>query len=444
MNPTTLLSGLGAAITADPATGSASSAGRDASSGSGDLFLALVAGLLQGGTQGTRAPPPLRLRPTPPDEAPRRPSASPAPVSPSSRRPNRCRRPPRRPTPPPTSRWRPGSTSPRCRSPSGCPRSSPRRQRASRASRASTVRRRPSRRPTLRRPRRPTRSRPAGGSGQASADAGRSGDPDPNAATTPAAPTAADTPTGQPAGAATSQRTEARADPTPAPAPVSSVPGAATVAPTTAAAAAPTSSADVHRVTGQVFPEVLRASANADTGTSRVTVKLNPESLGEVRIVLTQRRGGLEVSLAAAHRRATRAHRRGVRAAPPARVRRQGRLADPDPRPPDRPAPADGCPERTRGAHRCLDRPGRRGLVGRRTPWRRPGTGPGALPAPPRKHQRHGWHLQRDPRIATDHDDESGPSRPRPEHVRSGHVRQCNRGCHEQRAVPAPRDDLRE
>jgi hypothetical protein len=77
------------------------------------------------------------------------------------------------------------------------------------------------------------------------------------------------------------------------------VPGAATVAPTTAAAAATTSSADVHRVTGQVFPEVLRASANADTGTSRVTVRLNPESLGEVRIVLTQRRGGLEVSLAA-------------------------------------------------------------------------------------------------------------------------------------------------
>jgi hypothetical protein len=77
------------------------------------------------------------------------------------------------------------------------------------------------------------------------------------------------------------------------------VPGAATVAPTTAAAAATTSSVNVHRVTGQVFPEVLRASANADTGTSRVTVRLNPESLGEVRIVLTQRRGGLEVSLAA-------------------------------------------------------------------------------------------------------------------------------------------------
>ena len=43
---------------------------------------------------------------------------------------------------------------------------------------------------------------------------------------------------------------------------------------------------------------MLRATSNADTGTSRVTVKLNPESLGEVRVVLTQRGGELEVTLA--------------------------------------------------------------------------------------------------------------------------------------------------
>ena len=46
-----------------------------------------------------------------------------------------------------------------------------------------------------------------------------------------------------------------------------------------------------------MFPEVLRVSGNA-VGTQRVTVKLNPESLGEVRVVLTSRRGGLEVTLA--------------------------------------------------------------------------------------------------------------------------------------------------
>ena len=51
MNPTTLLSGLGAAITADPTLGGASTTGRD-SSGGGNLFLALVAGLLQGDSQG--------------------------------------------------------------------------------------------------------------------------------------------------------------------------------------------------------------------------------------------------------------------------------------------------------------------------------------------------------------------------------------------------------
>jgi hypothetical protein len=65
------------------------------------------------------------------------------------------------------------------------------------------------------------------------------------------------------------------------------------------AAAAPASSTDLPRVADQVFPEVLRATTNAEAGTSRVTIKLNPESLGEVRVVLTQRGGELEVSIAA-------------------------------------------------------------------------------------------------------------------------------------------------
>lgn len=51
------------------------------------------------------------------------------------------------------------------------------------------------------------------------------------------------------------------------------------------------------RVTEQVFPEVVRV-AGAEGGPQRVTVKLNPEALGEVRVVLTHRRGELEVSLA--------------------------------------------------------------------------------------------------------------------------------------------------
>lgn len=79
---------------------------------------------------------------------------------------------------------------------------------------------------------------------------------------------------------------------TPSVAPVS---GVAPVA--TANTVAPTPS-DTHRVSQQVFPEVVRVATNPD-GPQRVTLKLNPEALGEVRVVLTSRRGGLEVSLAA-------------------------------------------------------------------------------------------------------------------------------------------------
>jgi hypothetical protein len=78
--------------------------------------------------------------------------------------------------------------------------------------------------------------------------------------------------------------------------PTSPAPVAAASAPS-AAAAAPSAPADTHRVAQQVFPEVVRVVANPD-GPRRVTLRLNPESLGEVRVVLTSRRGELEVSLA--------------------------------------------------------------------------------------------------------------------------------------------------
>ena len=150
---------------------------------------------------------------------------------------------------------------------------------------------------------------------------------------------------------------------------------------------------------------MLRASANAENGTSRVTVKLNPESLGEVRVVLTQRRGELEVSLAGG----TDARRALTEGAPELRRLLESvgrdRLADPDPRPPDRrhPAarrPASGPSTRTDvstdlagGAWSGAGRPG-----GEPAPDRE------QLPAPPRKHHRHGRHPQRDHPVATDHD----------------------------------------
>lgn len=289
MNPTTLLSGLGAAITADPATGSASSAG------SGDLFLALVAGLLQGETQGT----PGSAVPAAPAEQSEDGTGAALPGTPvlATTEP-----PPAAPEEPATATDDPVATgidASALQLALGMP---PIVAQAA-ASKPVTATVDGTATPVASVDDAPTAAptdplAAAGGSGQAGADAGRSGDPDPNAAPTPSAPTTPDTGV-QPAGSTAAPRTEAHADPSPAPAPVTSVPGAATVAPTSAAAAAPTTTADVHRVAGQVFPEVLRASANNDTGTSRVTVKLNPESLGEVRVVLTQRRGGLEVTLAA-------------------------------------------------------------------------------------------------------------------------------------------------
>ena len=64
--------------------------------------------------------------------------------------------------------------------------------------------------------------------------------------------------------------------------------------PHTAAGQAPVAT----QVAGQVFPEVVRLVTRGD-GTQRMTLRLSPEDLGEVRIVLTVRHGSVDVSLAA-------------------------------------------------------------------------------------------------------------------------------------------------
>lgn len=97
-------------------------------------------------------------------------------------------------------------------------------------------------------------------------------------------------------------RNDGAPEPAPAtqPAAAPAVSGPAAPGAATAPAAPPTTPAPAggaEHVTGQVFPEVLRLTTSTE-GPSRVAVRLNPESLGEVRVVLTHRRGGLEVSLA--------------------------------------------------------------------------------------------------------------------------------------------------
>jgi flagellar hook-length control protein FliK len=51
-------------------------------------------------------------------------------------------------------------------------------------------------------------------------------------------------------------------------------------------------------VAGQVFPEVARMVTRGD-GMQRLTLRLSPEALGDVRIVVTVRDGAVDVSLAA-------------------------------------------------------------------------------------------------------------------------------------------------
>lgn len=75
----------------------------------------------------------------------------------------------------------------------------------------------------------------------------------------------------------------------------------AAVAPSVVATSAPApAAADPHHVTGQVFPEVTSLVSRGE-GTHRITLTLNPEALGEVRVVMTVRDGAVHVRLAAGH-----------------------------------------------------------------------------------------------------------------------------------------------
>ncbi|WP_028643268.1 flagellar hook-length control protein FliK [Nocardioides sp. URHA0020] len=320
MNPTTLLSGLGAAITADPSLGGANSSGRGATPGSGDMFLALVTGLLQGSGQvapgSTPADPAATEETADPAADPAAgPAAGPAATAVSLTTPDPA-------SVPAASDDAASVTEPTEATPdvSQLPIALVLPQLVVQATAAgpgagegTTSSTTVDATATT-----PVAGATAGTAGAAT-DGGTagSGDPDPGPGspapvltvtpTDPTGPTAAPAdvadpaaPADQPAGAPSVPRTDA---PTSAvPTPTSGVSGAASVigavAPTaTLTSPAPTASPDLHRVADQVFPEVVRATSNA--GTSRVTVKLNPESLGEVRVVLTQRRGELEVSLAA-------------------------------------------------------------------------------------------------------------------------------------------------
>ena len=279
MNPTSLLSGLGAAISAEPTLGAVSSGTRESASGTADLFMALVAGLLDGqgeeapagtedavaaeGAAGTCSPlagaPVAAEQPAETDTADPQPDAtdvSAVPITlPIIVQPALLAQAVTASSAPTATTGPVGTTAPTAAAvpPNG-------------AGAPTTV--------------------DAGAEGQADVGQDTGGD--------------AGTPTGTPAPApATAQAAPTSVptavDPTAGPTPIT---GAAPAAPT-APVAAPAAPA-THRVTGQVFPEVVRVSAStADGAPSRVTLKLNPESLGEVRIVLTSRRGGLEVSLAA-------------------------------------------------------------------------------------------------------------------------------------------------
>ena len=80
-----------------------------------------------------------------------------------------------------------------------------------------------------------------------------------------------------------------------------------TAAPVTASNPQPTAAPLAHtpsrheavpaaQVTGQVFPEVARLVSRGD-GTRRITLKLSPEALGDVRVVLTVRDGDVQVRM---------------------------------------------------------------------------------------------------------------------------------------------------
>jgi type IV pilus biogenesis protein CpaD/CtpE len=95
------------------------------------------------------------------------------------------------------------------------------------------------------------------------------------------------------------QTTPAPAPSTTGPAPVAAPLAAAPVA-AAAATATASPSAQLDQVTAQVFPEVT-GLVSRGPGTHRITLTLQPEQLGEVRVVMTMRQGAVHVRLAAGH-----------------------------------------------------------------------------------------------------------------------------------------------
>jgi flagellar hook-length control protein FliK len=287
MNPTSLLTGLGAAVSAEPTLGAVNGTGRATASGTADLFMALVAGLLDGQGAGTpggaaaEAPAtdgePLDAMPVAADattgEQPAGadlvdlepdaadlvavPMAVPVIVQPAM-----------------IAQAVPAAGQAGTTEPVGS-------VDPAAAAVAPAVADVPSAAPAS-----GATSQDAAGQDATHQDAPHQDAGTPAAPAAPAGPSTAATPGTPAAGSAPASVTAVAAAPA---APV------APVAPVDTAAAPAT-----HRVSEQVFPEVVRVSASTvDGGPRRVTVKLNPESLGEVRVVLTSRRGELEVSLAA-------------------------------------------------------------------------------------------------------------------------------------------------
>lgn len=83
--------------------------------------------------------------------------------------------------------------------------------------------------------------------------------------------------------------------------PVSPVAPTAAPAVSTPAAAPPVANtAPLDRVSAQVFPEVTGLVSRGN-GSHRITLTLNPEQLGEVRVVMTMRDGAVHVRMAAGH-----------------------------------------------------------------------------------------------------------------------------------------------
>ena len=72
--------------------------------------------------------------------------------------------------------------------------------------------------------------------------------------------------------------------------------GAQAAGTTQTAPSTPAGRPEAAHVTGQVFPEIGRLVSRGD-GTQRITLKLAPEALGEVRVVLTVRDGDVQVRM---------------------------------------------------------------------------------------------------------------------------------------------------